>query len=269
MKGNDIDHIYRDGRHYDRLFGSPDMPFWLELSRQVGSSILELGCGTGKISIPLAEAGFEVVGLDLSAAMLKEARRKTNNKGLPVRWVQGDMTQFSLGQRFNLIILPSNNLCHLLSLAEVEKCFKCVLDHLANGGQFVITVFVPNLKLLIEDSAREEIMSEYDDPDGRGRVVVTVTSEYESDTQIKRNTTHQKFPDRPEVIGHLDMRMFFPQELDALLKYNGFRVLRKYGDSKMNKFGKGSGMQIIIATAGKDRNNQQSAATDGGRAITL
>lgn len=59
MKAEDIAHIYRDGRHYDRLFDPPYMPFWLDLAHQLGGPILELGCGTGKLTIPLAEAGFE------------------------------------------------------------------------------------------------------------------------------------------------------------------------------------------------------------------
>jgi SAM-dependent methyltransferase len=254
VKAEDIDHIYRDGRHYDRLFGPPHLPFWLELAHQLGGPILELGCGTGNISIPLTEAGFEVVGLDLSEAMLREARNKTQGRDIPVQWVYGDMTQFSLDRRFSLIILPSNNLCHLLSIEEVEGCFQCVRNHLANAGRFVIDVFVPYLKLLIQEPSSKEVLSEYDDPDSGGRVVVTVTSVYEPHTQIKRNITCQKSPGRPDVIGHLDMRMFFPQELDALLKYNGFRIHQKYGDYDRNEFGKNSGKQLIVAAAAQERN---------------
>ena len=256
MKVEDIDHIYRDGRHYDRLFGQPYMPFWLDLARRAGGPILELGCGTGKIAIPLAEAGFAVTGLDLSEAMLAEARAKTRGRDLPIQWVHGDMTRFSLDRRFSLIILPSNNLCHLLSLEEVEGCFGCVRDHLAADGRFAIDVFVPSLKLLGRDSSHVEVMSEYDDPDGRGRVVVTATSIYEADTQIKRNITRQRFPDGTEVLGHLDLRTFFPQEVEALLKYNGFRILRKYGDYRGAEFGKCSGQQLIVTAAEQERDGR-------------
>lgn len=92
------------------------------------------------------------------------------------------MRDFDLGRRFRLIILPSNNLCHLLDIAAVESCFRGVRNHLAAGGHFVITVFVPNLKLLLQDPSEEKVMSEYDDPDGKGKVVVTCKSLYESDT---------------------------------------------------------------------------------------
>lgn len=120
---------------------------------------------------------------------------------------------------------------------------------MTDGGRFVIDVFVPYLKLLIQDPNTEELLSEYDDPDGEGRVVVTATSTYEPHTQVKRNITHQKFPGKPEVIGHLDLRMFFPQELDALLKYNGFRIEQKYGDYRKSAFGQTSGKQLIIVVA--------------------
>ncbi len=249
MKADDIDHIYRDGRHYDRLFGPPYVPFWLELARRFGGPILELGCGTGKLSIPMAEEGFEVVGLDLSQAMLAEARNKTHSRNFRLQWVHGDMTQFSLGRSFNLIFLPSNNLCHLLSLREVEACFKSVRSHMSTDARFVIDVFVPALKLLAQDAGSETVLSEYDDPDGEGKVIVTAAATYEPDTQIRRNVTRQKFPGRPEVIGHLDLRMFFPQELDALLKYNGFQIEQKYGNYDMTEFNARSAKQLIVATA--------------------
>ena len=250
---SDLSEIYHDGRHYDRLFGSGGVDFWLALAARHGGPVLELGCGTGRISIPLAEAGHRVTGMDLSGAMLREARRKADERGMAVDWVRGDMRDFDLGTRFGTIILAANALCHLLTLDDFERCMASVRRHMGPDSRFAIDVFVPDLGLLNAPPDREDAMSEYDDPDGAGRIRVTTRSVYEPDTQIRRNTTLRWFPGReaPEE-GRLDMRMYFPQELIALLRYNGFRVERAYGGLDGRPFDAASTKQVLVATLAPD-----------------
>lgn len=247
MNRGNISHIYRDGRHYDCLFSGSDTSFWLNLAERMGGPILELGCGTGKIAIPLAEAGFQTVGIDLSEKMLEQAYARIGRRELPLSLHLADMTDFSLSEQFNLIILPSNNLCHLLTFNDAERCFQRVAQYLNDDGVFVIGAFVPNLALLTQDPAQEGILSEYEDPDGRGKVVVATTSVYEPGSQIRRTTTYTRIPGCAEVKGQLDMRMYFPQELQALLYYNGFEVVEKYGSYNQEPSSAHSPMQIIVA----------------------
>ena len=106
----------------------------------------------------------------------------------------------------------------------------CVREHLAPGGRFVIDVFVPSFRFLLVDPTQRLPLVEYDDPDGAGRVVVTHQSRYDFVTQIKWTKTFHKVPGQAtETEGSLDMRMYFPQELQALLKYNGFRLVAAFG----------------------------------------
>ena len=88
--------IYEDGRHYDLMFPGTKagMPFWQEEAEAVGGKILELACGTGRVCIPLARAGFDITGIDLSSAMLREAKQKTQSEGLTARWIEGDIRRF-------------------------------------------------------------------------------------------------------------------------------------------------------------------------------
>lgn len=223
------------------------MPFWLALVKQSGAPVLELGCGTGKVAIPIAEAGFEAVGIDLSEDMLREAHRKTAGRDLPVHFQLEDMRSFMLDCKFSLIALPSNNLSHLLTYQAAEACFSRVADHLEEDGVFVIDAFVPSLWLLTKNPDEDEILSEYDDPDGKGRVSVVVRSLYEHNTQIRRNTTIQRTEGAPDVVGHLNMRMYFPQELEALLHYSGFEISGKYGGYDKEPFSTTSSKQIILA----------------------
>lgn len=142
---SEIDAIYRDRAHYDRLFGRGYVEFWLAQAGIRGGPVLELGCGTGKLSIPLAQAGFSVAGLDNSLALLQFAASKND----AVNWIEGDMRGFDLNQKFALIMLPSNNLGHLNMPEDFESCVRSVKRHLLPGGAFVIDVFVPNLALLL------------------------------------------------------------------------------------------------------------------------
>jgi SAM-dependent methyltransferase len=238
----EIDAIYRDGAHYDRLFGQGYVEFWLSQARIRGGPILELGCGTGKLSIPLARTGLSVVGLDNSAALLQFAASKNDD----VNWVEGDMRSFNLNERFALIMLPSNNLGHLHTPDDFERCVSSVKRHLKPGGVFVIDVFVPNLKLLICDPDEEYVLDEYDSPEEQGRVRIAARSRYESTTQILRTTTIRKIDGQPDLIGSLDLKMYFPRELEALVRCNGLRITDRYGGHAGEAFDESSRFQILV-----------------------
>jgi len=256
MSQEGIADIYLDGRHYDQLFanGSEDLPFWISQANQYGDPVLELACGTGRITIALAQAGFDVTGIDNAEGMLREARRKSAEAGVKVEWAKADMRDFDLGRAFSLIILPANTLCHLLDLNDFEACLASVRKHIAPNGRFVINVFVPKIELLINEPGKRSPFSEYDDPDGRGRVIVAESYVYEPDTQIKRIKTYRSIPgEDKELEGELNMRMYFPQELDALIKYNGFVVEYKYGSYDQAAFDAESEKQLVVCRLAEDR----------------
>jgi SAM-dependent methyltransferase len=244
-----ISDIYLDGRHYDQLFqgGDQDFSFWLSLAEKYGESILELACGTGRITITLAQAGFNITGIDFSNSMLHEARKKSIQAGLEIELITGDMRDFNLGKKFSLIFIAANALCHLLTLADFEACMSAVKNHLTQNGRFVISVFVPKHELLINKPGERFPFSEYEDPDGRGNIVVTESYAYESDTQIKRVKTYHSIPgEQTEIEGELNLRIYFPQELDALLKYNGFEIEDKFGNVDQSEFNRDSETQLIV-----------------------
>jgi len=249
MTQGKIADIYLDGRHYDQMFarGSEDLPFWIDQANHYGEPILELACGTGRITIALAQSGFNVTGIDNADGMLKEARRKSDEAGVEIVWVKADMRDFSLDKVFSLIILPANTLCHLLNLGDFEACLANVRKHLTPNGRFVIDVFVPKIELLVNKPGERFPFSEYDDPDGRGRIVVTESYVYEPDTQIKMiKTYHSILGEDMEIEGELNMHMYFPQYLDALIKYNGFVLEYKYGNYDKIVFNTESEKQLVV-----------------------
>ena len=254
--------IYWDGRHYDlataavmgrglKAFGD-DVSFYMRQAEKYGDPILELACGTGRLAIPIAEQGMQVTGLDIAEPMLARARRKAADRGAAVEWVRADCRDFTLNRRFRLIFLAYNSVGHLHDLESVAACFSCVRRHLTEHGRFILDSLNPRLDTLTRDPARRYPVVEYADPDGRGTVVVTENNTYDADTQINRMRWYYKVGEEQEYVEPLDLRMFYPQELDALLHYNGFTVEAKFGDFDETAFASTSLTQVVVCCGTKD-----------------
>jgi SAM-dependent methyltransferase len=261
VRSTDCDGLYWDGRHYDLQHKGfdEDIPFYLGKARQYGDPVLELACGTGRITIPLAQEGVRMTGLDVSRPMLDRARQKAASERLEVEWINADCRDFELSKKFNLIFLPFNSIAHLHDLESIEACLGCVRKHLTAKGRFVIDIFNPRLDILIRDAGERYPAGEYPDPDGRGDVVITESNAYDAGAQVNRIKWYFRIGDGgTEFVKDLNMRIFFPQELDALLRYNGFMIEAKYGDFDESPFGSASAKQIPVcfvsesgSTAGK------------------
>lgn len=243
------DHIYRDGRHYDCFHKDfvSDIPFWIKQAQMCGSPILELACGTGRITIPIANKKYEVTGLDLSETMLVEARKKALKEKVDVEWIRADCRDFHLNKLFGLIIFPFNSMSHLHTLDDIESCLLCVHKHLKDDGRFIIDIFNPYLSFLTRDAIKRHPLATYEDPDGKGLVEIAESNQYDDSAQINKILMYYKIGDLEERVDELNMRIFFPQEIDAILKYNEFTIENKFGDFKENPFGQGSPKQIIVS----------------------
>ncbi len=249
MKPNDSDKIYSDGRFFDLESGAlaNDIPFYLKQAAISGGPVLELGCGTGRVTIPMAEAGFEMTGLDISAPVLKQARIKAAAKNLDIRWIESDCRDFNLGTRFGTIIFPFNGIAHIHDRESHEALFERVRAHLKDTGHFIIDWFNPSLEILLRGNEQRHSCFEYDDPDGHGKVIVTEDNFYDRSTQINHIKWYYKIGNLPEEIRELNMRIVYPQELDALFHYNGFEIVSKYGDHQESPFESSSRHQLIVS----------------------
>lgn len=120
-----------------------DVPFYLRQARAVADApVLELGCGTGRVLLPLARAGIQVTGIDLSPAMLDICRAKLAAESpatiARATLVQGDMRDFSLPSAFGLVICPLYTFIHLRTVADKRAMFERVAEHLRPGGRLVL-----------------------------------------------------------------------------------------------------------------------------------
>jgi SAM-dependent methyltransferase len=241
--------VYWDGAHYD-AFNQPcqsDIPFYLKQAKLACGPVLELACGTGRLTLPLARAGADITGLDLSAAMLKEARAKAAAAGLSVEFVKGDARRFRLGRKFRLIFFPFNSMQHLHARRDLEGLFACVKAHLAPGGRFIFDVFNPDPRYLSRDTEELLPVAYYDIPGGGGKMLVNEQYSYDKAAQVSRILWHyRREKDGKTLKKQLDLRSFYPQELQALVHYNGFKAEAVYGDFKGAKFGHDSPKQVFV-----------------------
>jgi SAM-dependent methyltransferase len=244
-----IDHdnleAFADPVDYDRQDSSDTgVAFYASLARETGGPVLELACGTGRVAIPIARQGFAVTGLDVVPGMLERARSKA--AGLPIRWIEGDARAFDLGdERFRLIFLTGNAFQAFLTNADQEALLGRVRAHLHDEGLFAFETRNPRwrtrenrdedldgLFVDLETRAEEEARPSFTDAYGR-EVRESRTRTYDHVAQVLHWTSYRRWHEGSEErtkITRIALRYTFPQELAALLHYNGFTVVRRYGD---------------------------------------
>jgi SAM-dependent methyltransferase len=209
--------------------------------------LLELGTGAGRIGIPLAEEGHRVLGLDNVAEMLSRARARAARTGAAsIRFVHADMRSFALERSFDAVLLPFNGLAHLHSLEDIQSCFGCVREHLRPEGRFVIDIFNPDLRYLSgRRPAEQRGTFEYLGPDGQW-CSVKETTVYDEASQLNYVTWHYRCG-RKRFSRTVGIRVFFPQELEALLRLGGFRVTAREGNYSGEPFHSKSPKQLFTA----------------------
>ncbi len=238
--------IYFDGKHYDAWTERKvDIPFYKRQVERYGDPVLELGCGTGRITIPIAREGHEIIGLDISDKLLNRAKDKAKNEGLDINWIKGDMRDFSLDKRFDLIFIPFNSIHHILTLEDLEKVLNNVRKHLKPEGRFIVELFNPDLEILNRDPTEEHEVIEYEDPTSKREVKVTESTDYERAKQLMHLSWFYELGDRKEEI-EWTIRVWFPKEVDAILKYNDFKIEQKYGDFDESPMTNNSTQQILV-----------------------
>lgn len=240
-----MEPLYRDGAFYDAMNEdvSGDVDFYVEEARRAGSPILELACGTGRLAIPIANAGLEIVGVDLSETMLKRARDKSQQ----VEWIQADCKELELDRKFELVVLAFNSLLLFHTRADFEAVCASVKRHLVPDGLFILDIFNPDLALLTRGPEDLRVAFEFEAPRGGGPVSVEEVNHYDAETQINHISWSFCLSDQEKRIEEtLRMRCYFPQEIDALLHYNGFTIVQKYGDFQRKPFEGNDKTQVFL-----------------------
>lgn len=249
--------FYRDARFYDHTYRRyrADVEFYLRLARRHGGPVLELGVGTGRIALALAEEGFDVVGVDRAAEMLARANERAAKKPERVRehleLREGDMRELELGARFPLVIAPFNAFQHLYDDDDIERALASCRRHLAPGGRLAFDVLMPDYRALVRDPSRFYRCRPTVHPrDGR-RYAYAEAFSYDHARQIQTVTMRFTDLEDPERVffTRLSQRQFFPRELASLLRCNDFEILSQHGGFYGEPIDELADSQVVIARA--------------------
>jgi SAM-dependent methyltransferase len=224
---------YKDAQAYDLEDGGydADVPLTERLARESGGPLLDLACGTGTMAIRLAAQGYAVTGLDIVPEMIAWAAQKAARQGVTVEWAVADARAFQLGRQFGFIYMLGNAFQHFLTRADHEALLARVREHLRPDGCFLFGTRNPSLKNLFAGRFAEP--QQYTMEDGT-RLIASEEQTYDPISQIQHYTFYNRWL-RPgggqeEKTYRTALRYVFPQEMEALLFYNGFRIRECYGD---------------------------------------
>lgn len=216
---------------------------WLPKNKH--ARILELCCGTGRLTIPIAGDGYNISGVDYTSSMLNQAKIKAAEAGLEISFIEADVRTLDLQEKYDLIFIPFNSIHHLYKNEDLFKAFNVVKNHLKDGGLFLLDCYNPNIQYIVEGEKEQKEIATYTTDDGR-EILIKQTMRYEAKTQINRIEWHYFINGEFNSIQNLDMRMFFPQELNSYLEQAGFDIIYKYGGFEDEVFNDNSDKQVFV-----------------------
>ncbi len=254
--------FYADAVYYDYEFKTrrEDVRWYTTHYMSADGPVLELGVGSGRTAITAARGGACIVGVDLSWSMLRQAAarraRLPKAKRDSLKLVRADMRQLALAGRFAMVSCPFNCFQHLYTREDVERCLAVVRDHLEPDGLFLMDVLVPDLEYLTRPPFKRYPGVRFKHPTYGIHYTYSEQSAYDAVRQISQmwfqydRTEDGEGPE--EVAVQLSHRCFFPAELEALLHYNGFEVLARYGDFEQGELRGDSESQVLVCALRTD-----------------
>ncbi len=219
-----------------------------------GNSALEMGCGTGRVLVPLAATGCRVVGVDSSPALLELARQKIAQAGVGARasLVQADLRTFSLPEKdFDFAFCVSNTLMHLSTQADQLGALQVAHSHLRPGGWLLVDLFNPDIPHLTAISGVQELADRWEDAERAASVLKWVVRRVDVARQLQETTFiyESVFADGrvEKVVLPFTLRFLWPSEGVLLLEKAGFRVEALWGDFDGNEYESDSEHLIFLA----------------------
>jgi SAM-dependent methyltransferase len=224
---------YKDAQAYDLEDGGydADVPLIEQLARSLGGPLLDIACGTGTMALRLAAQGYQVTGLDMVPEMIEWAAHKAAVQCVSVTWVVADARTFQLQQQFPFIYMLGNAFQHFLTRADHESLLARIREHLYPEGRFLFVTRNPSPRNLFEvryPEPQQYVM------DNGTQLISTEQQQYDPITQIQHYTFHNQwlYPSgqQEQKTFRTALRYVFPQEMEALLYYNGFEIVSCYGN---------------------------------------
>ena len=220
---------------YDEVYSfvDYDIAFYVQKHKELGGKVLEIGCGTGRVTIPMLAAGADITAIDYSQKMLERLESKVGNIDTPMEIILQDVRSLSLKKKYNLIIFPYRGFQSLLSIEDQINALTSIRKHLEVNGSLIIDLFVPTRDLFDQNSDIFYHLRDFENDSGRikslhhrsrfdhhNQLIHTQLSISESkDEQI----TSKRYAD-------FTLRYLYPDEARYLFEFCGFKIQEISGD---------------------------------------
>ncbi|MFT7520649.1 MAG: SAM-dependent methyltransferase [Kiritimatiellia bacterium] len=228
--------LYRDPRLYDLEYAdkSEDVVYYAKLASQAKGPVLELACGNGRITFPIARTGAHVTGIDSEQAMLDSMASKlqleTPSVQRRVQFRRGDMRELTESPVYDLVILPFNAIHHCRDHRDFLAIFDGARRALRPGGHFAMDCYLPDPLLYERDPSRRYEERHFIDPRSGGPLTSWEMGSYDPLTQVHQVVYIYRDHAGVETQATLNLRMFYPQELYALIDWAGFDVVHQWSE---------------------------------------
>jgi SAM-dependent methyltransferase len=226
-----------------------DIPFFLNAAKECQGEVLELMSGTGRISIPLVEAGVKLICVDMSLDMLSILRRKMESRRLSIEIHQADVCEFNLDRQFKLIILPFNSFSEILSADDQLKALKRIFQHLKPGGVFICTLHNPIIRKKSFDG-QLHLWGNYPLPEKKGTLLFWVTEDFDDDGTIVNGVEFFEEYNSSGILNFKRMVEFSftlisKEEFEEMANSVGFKIKKVYGNYTCEGFNKENSPYLI------------------------
>lgn len=238
--------LYADANFYDNEFSERDVeiPFYQSQLTSAGS-VLEVACGTGRLTIPLFESGLRIAGTDISPAMIAKATEKAKTKKLSIDFQVKEATQISAN--YDAIFIATNAFQHFLDYSYACRFLTACKEKLNANGIVIVDLQLPNLAKLSRDYS---LPLKYKQFEIKGKqVTATIKGQYHKLSQI--HEFHISYSSDGILVKEkqVAMRMYFPQELLMLFEMSGLKVVKSYGDYQQSPLDESAEKQIYLLSA--------------------
>lgn len=223
----------------DRVKTKDEIKFYSEILRNFGGEVLELGCGTGRLTILLAKSGIKITGLDISESMLSVFREKIKSLNYittkNISLVHANMVDFIIEKKFNYIFIPFSGFQALTDDTDILTCLLNVYRHLTTDGIFILHVFNPAITL----------DENWEHKDERADIILKGedgTINFKRTYVNKKNLVNEQvvFTDwffytynegqlENSFVEHFKLKYYYENELQNLLETTGFEIINRYG----------------------------------------
>jgi ubiquinone/menaquinone biosynthesis C-methylase UbiE len=228
---------------YDLMYqwNKDDIPFYVKEAKKSGGKVLEIACGTGRITVPIAKAGVDITGIDYSKEMLDNLKRKIKDLKNKPKIKQADMRTFKLRDKFNLIIVPFRAFLHMKTQEDQLKALMNFRKHLKKGGRLILNFFFPSYDWMVrrhDKNIRQE-QQDFKNPKTGNKVQVWIHPKYDmvnqridvedifKEVKGKKSVKTWKIP--------YSLRYIWKNEFELMLKLVGFKSWKVYGGFKKKK----------------------------------